>query len=312
MSRSHTRIAVTVTMALALGLRAPVTAQDVRVALTTDSARVGDLVGVAVQIDLPPTTILILPDTLELAQDLENAARKQVRVDSLANGSLRYLITYPITAWRPGTFQLASIAATLTERGAQRTLDVQMPALNILSVLPPDTTNIEAKPPRDVWGASRIWWPIILIALLVLAAAAALYWWWRRRKRRAAELPAAPAVPAVLPREWILRELERVERSGTIERGDFRRYYIELSDVLRRYVAMIDGYWGADLTTGELDRALARAGADGSTLISLLNRADLVKFARHDVGANQARSDLSTARQWAGSFEKPVALAEAA
>ena len=312
MSRTPLRIAAGLAMAFALCVHVPAAAQDVRVALTTDSARVGDLVGVAVQIDLPPTTTLILPDTLELGEDLENAARKQVRVDSLANGSLRYLITYPITAWRPGTFQLSSIAATLTERGAQRTLDVQMPALNVLSVLPADTANIEAKPPRDVWGASRIWWPIILIALLVLAAAAALYWWWRRRNRRAAELPAAPAAPAVLPREWVLRELDRVERSGAIERGDFRRYYIELSDVLRRYVAMIDGYWGADLTTAELDRVLARSGADGSALISLLNRADLVKFARHDVGANQARSDLGAARQWAGSFEKPVALAEAA
>ena len=47
MSRTQLRIAAGWTLAFALCLRAPVAAQDVRVALTTDSARVGDLVGVA-------------------------------------------------------------------------------------------------------------------------------------------------------------------------------------------------------------------------------------------------------------------------
>ncbi len=286
--------------------------QNVRVALTSDSIRVGDVVGVALQIDLPAATTLTLPDTLELGADLENAARKQVRVDSLANGSLRYLITYPITAWRPGTLTLPAVTATFSTSGVQQSIQVQLPELNVLSVLPTDTTSIEAKPPRDVWGRSRLWWPLIVIGLVILAALAALYWWWRRRKRRAAAEPDTAAVPDILPREWVARELERVERSGLLERGDLRRYYIELSQVLRQYVAMLDVGWSTDLTTGELERALARSGADGRALISLLHRADLVKFARHEPGPQQARSDLAAARQWAASFEKPAALAEAA
>src|SRR5687768_5917215 len=129
--------------------------QDVRVAITPDSAiRVGDVVGVAVQIDLPASATLTMPDTLDLGTDLENAARKLMRVDSLASGSLRYLITYPITAWRPGTHQLAPITATFSTQGVPQSVEVPLPELTVLSVLPADTTNIEARPPRDVWGNS--------------------------------------------------------------------------------------------------------------------------------------------------------------
>jgi hypothetical protein len=153
-----------------------------RAALTRDTVYVGDIVGVAIEVRVPAGTVVNTADTLELSGDLENAAPRRVRVDSLQDGGIRYLITYPITAWRPGNYPLPNLSAVLQGTVAQ-TLEVTPPTLTVVSVLPADTSNIQPKPPRDVWGANRLWWPLLLLALLLLALLAALIWWWRRRKR---------------------------------------------------------------------------------------------------------------------------------
>ena len=290
---------------------ARLSAQDVQAAIAPDTVRVGDIVAVGVQVLLAPGTELVVPDTLELSGDLENAARKRVRVDSLNDGTLRHIITYPITAWRPGRYPLPEITLSLLHNGVRQTVPVTLPELNVLTVLPPDTAGVEAKPPRDVWGASRLWWPLVLLGLLALALIAALIWWWRRRKRPEEVLPEI-VIPAVPPREWALSELERIRQMGLLERGDYRRFYIELSDLLRHYVVKLDGMWSTDLTTGELDSRMRQARAEPGTLVGVLERADLVKFARHQPGRERPLADLDTARKWVETFEKPSLLAEAA
>jgi len=304
------------TLALALIsfllLSANAAAQQVRSALTTDTVRVGDIFGVAVQVDLPREAELIVPDTLALSGDLENAARKRVRVDSLADGTFRHLITYPITAWRPGQFPLPAIEIMVRTARGQQSLAATLPELEVLSVLPADTTGIEAKPPRDVWGASRLWWPLLLLAILALALLAAAIWWWRHRRNRTAAPAAEPLTPAIPPLEWALAELARIRGSGWLERGDYRRYYIALSETLRRYTAMLDGNWGIDLTTGELEARMRETRAEPGALLGILEHADLVKFAQHMPARDRAAQDLEAAQRWLENFQKPPLLAEAA
>lgn len=290
---------------------APAAAQQVRSALTADTVRVGDVLGVAVQVDLPRGAELIVPDTLALSGDLENAARKRVRVDSLADGTLRHLVTYPITVWRPGQFPLPAIQVMVRSARGEQVLDAPLPVVNVLSVLPADTTGVEAKPPRDVWGASRLWWPLAVLALLVLAALAVLIWWWRRR-RPSVERLVEPMVPAIPPLEWALAELARIRGSGWLERGDYRRFYSALSETLRRYTALLDGSWSTDLTTRELDLRMRQSNAEPGALHAILDRADFVKFARHQPDRESAAQDLEAAQRWLESFKRPPLLAEAA
>lgn len=298
---------------LALMLIASSTAaQQVRTGLTRSTIQVGDRFGVVVQFDVPAGGELLIADTLDVAGDLENAARKRVQIDTLQSGALQYRITYPLTAWRPGADTLQPISATVRAAGTESTVRVTLPVITVTSVLPADTTNIQAKPPRDVWGANRLWWPLILAAVLALVAIALLIWWWRRRRRRRLETPVVPA-PMISPREWALRELDRVTAARLIERGDLRHFYIELSDVLRKYLALLDHSWSTDLTTNELSNRLMSRRAAPGILFTLLDRADLVKFARHRPPVEQGRRDLEAARAWVESFEHPaLALPEAA
>ena len=281
-----------------------------RAAFTRDTVRVGDLVGVVVQLDVPRGATVTAPDTLDVAGDIENAAPKRIEVDTLADGNLRYRILYPISAWKPGPLALPSVTLTVSDQGAQTTVPVKLPELNIRSVLPADTANVQPKPPRDVWGASRLWWPLILLAGLALLLIGLAIWWWRRRPKQEAEV--RQLVPLVLPREWALRELERLSAARMIERGEYHRYYVELSGIIREYLSRIDTTWSTDLTTRELSDRLIAAQANAAAPIDVLSRADLVKFARQQHGADQAGRDLVATRTWVEEFSKPLLLAEAA
>ena len=84
-----------------------------RVGFTRDTVRVGDLLGVAVHLEVPASATVSLADTLDVTGDIENAAPKRVQIDTLPNGMLRYRLTYPITAWKPGALALPALSATV-------------------------------------------------------------------------------------------------------------------------------------------------------------------------------------------------------
>lgn len=284
----------------------------IRTGFTRDSVRVGDLVGVALQLDVAAGATLSGPDTLDLTADVENAAPKRVQIDTLPNGLLRYQLIYPITAWRPGPVPLPSISLVLRAGEREQVIQVALPTLAVLTVLPADTAGVEPKPPRDVWGASRLWWPLLLAVLLLLLIIAVAVWWWRRRPRRQDAAVQSP-IALIRPSDWALREIDRLLAAHYIERGDYQRFYVELSGILRGFLERTDHNWGGDLTTRELADHLYAVHADARIPIDVLSRADLVKFARQQHGAEQAARDIADSRQWVEHFAKPVAeFAEAA
>jgi hypothetical protein len=283
-------------------------AQSITTGVLPDTTRVGDPMRVVLRIDrLPAGTEVMLPDSLTPGPDMENAGRVRITRDSLPDGLTRVTASYPIIVWRPGQTQLDSLSAVLRSADGDRALHVGMPPVNVVSVLPADTTNIQAKPPKDVWGADRIWWPWLLAAALLIALAALIWWWYRRRQRHV----EAPALVLIDPREQALLELARIRESGVIERGELKQFYISLSDVLRGFAAALESDWTTDLTTEELAPRLKRI-AETAPLLALLRSADTVKFARRRASAEEAGRDLDTAESWIGSFNRRVDAAEAA
>ena len=283
-------------------------AQQPRAAVVPETITVGDVFHAAVRVELPEGYRLVAPDSLGLVDDVEHAGRREVRFDT-AGGVRQATLLYPLAAWRPGTYELAPVTLRIT--GAQRdtTLRVQLPAFEVSSVLPADTTGIEAKPAKDVLGANRLWWPILLALLIAAVIATALYIWWRRRRRAEAPVVFTPAVP---PLEVALAQLTALRREGLIERGEFRVFYGRLTETLRHYAAAMEPRWSTDLTTSELAvRLRADAGMqDALELTRILGAADMVKFARAVTTKENASGDLDAARAWVERFAARPAAAE--
>lgn len=268
-------------------------AQRVHVGFSRDTIRVGDPFRAVLKIDVPPGTEVVLPDSMTPAEDVENAGRVRARRDSTAAG-VSVVAAYPLTAWRTGPLTVTDLKVLFKSTTGDRTISVKMPPLNVVSVLPADTSNIQPKPPKDVLGKDRLWWPWILLALVVATAIAVGYWLWRRRRRKPV---MEEAVPLVLPRDRALQELERIRKLGLAREGMYKRHYSLVSEVLRQYMETLDPNWIGGLTTDELSR-LTRSRVEVKPAIRVLRNADMVKFAAAPATTDDAEGDLDRARDW--------------
>ena len=271
----------------------------VRTAVVPDTITVGDVFHAAVRVHVPLGSAVEFPDSLVLPTELENAGDRVLRADTTAS-AIEFTALYPMAAWRPGAHAMPPI--TFTVNGAPQS--AAFDSLRIASVLPADTTGIEAKPLKPVVGGTRVWWPYLLALLALLIAAAMIYRAWRKLREAVEVQEPVPARPA---RVVALERLEHARAAKLVEHGDIDGFYTEISGALRWYVAEIDPMIGQDLATSEIAAVLRRRGADaaGIELLTLLAAADLVKFARRSPTPSDAYADWTRITQWVSDAPWP-------
>jgi hypothetical protein len=193
--------------------------------------------------------------------------------------------------------------------GARTEGEVTLPTVRITSLV-----GAEADPSkfRDIQGEVDV--PRILrwgfaagIAAIVLALAAVALWLVLRKR----------PVVVLAPHEWAHAELARIEREALASRGDFGRYYDELTAVVRGYVSRRFAI-PADRQTSREFVAAAQSHAqfpsdETARLRELLRLADLVKFASAQPERAQCDAHLAQAREFVERTKpRPEAATESA
>jgi len=137
-----------------------------------------------------------------------------------------------------------------------------------------------------------------LLGLAAAALAAAAIWGLTRLNRHVRETRLSPG-------ERALAELDRLLRRRLVEKGLYKDFYIELTQVVRRYIERTHGIHAPAQTTEEfLKDAVARAAFATGTLEGLrafLESADLIKFAGQTATPALADQAVAAAR----SFVQP-------
>jgi len=187
---------------------------------------------------------------------------------------------YRLVAWDVGRQPLRLPDVRVTLEGQQRTLPLSTASVFVKSVLPADTSLRVPKPARPLIVLPVINW-LKWLALLALAIAIVVGWWiWRRYRNR----PKPPIDPYVRAQQ----EFERIESSRLLE-TDPPEYVAAMTDVVREYLAArVPGVRRSN-TSGELIRAMGTRDGVEAELPDILARADLIKFAQGDIGAEEAR-----------------------
>jgi membrane protein implicated in regulation of membrane protease activity len=189
---------------------------------------------------------------------------------------------YHLVAWDIGVQPLRIPDVRVTFGKEERRPSLAAASVFVRSVLPADTALRVPKPPRPpIILPVFNWWP--WIALVAAIIAAVLLWWaWRHYRNR----PKAPVDPYVRAQ----RELERIEKLRLIEEGRAALYLALVVDVVREYLAArVQGVRRSDTTT-ELLRAMQPHDGVEAELPALLERADMVKFAKAEVSSDEARA----------------------
>ncbi len=141
-------------------------------------------------------------------------------------------------------------------------------------------------------------WLVVVGALLLGAGLAGGLWYFRRKQRLAEGQESRPSLPPdVLARQ----RLETLRARNYPASGEFKIFYSELSDILRRYVEGRFRVQAMDRTTLELMRNLKSTDLqrpESAVLREVLERSDMVKFAKFRPGEKEADLDWRSADDW--------------
>ena len=196
---------------------------------------------------------------------------------------------YHLVAWDVGTQPLRIPDVRVSSQGQERLIPLGGASVFVKSVLPADTSLRIPKPPRPLIVLPVFNW-LLWAAILAAAIALVLLWWaWRRYRNR----PKPPIDPYVRAQQ----EFARIDARKLLEKDESEEYVAATVDVVREYLAArVPGVRRSNTSTELLQAMNPRDGVEAE-LPDMLERADMVKFARADVGSEEARRVGGMARE---------------
>ena len=278
---------------------------ELRTAVDPVVITVGDPVRLVVMVDHDAGSEVVWPDPLELDPFELLAIRS---LEPVPEGT-RVLSGAELTVT---AFELGELALPVFEvevidaAGGAVTLSTDATVVSVESVGRDEGGDI-----RDIRGPLAIPFSAVtlvpwLVGLALLGAAA--YGLYRRYHRRLRPEVLAPVVPPRPAHEVAYESLAALEASGLLELGEVKTYHIRVSDIMRVYVEGRFGLEAMEMTTAEVLDGLRRAGAQSGVVADfrrLLDRCDLVKFAKHRPDALACRDLLPLGRRLV-DVTKPV------
>ncbi len=271
-----------------------------RVELTVEADRtaitVGDPIVLTVRLSYPEGTRIVSFDPEGLVAPLELLDAESAAPIRLEDGRIQDVRVYRATLFEIGEREIPGLTATYVPPGGgdEETVASAPMRVQVASVLAEnDTEPADIKPPASMPAAPA--WPWLLVGAAALAAA---LWFWRRRRRIPEGAGAAPAAPPRPAHETAYAELERLLSSSLLNEGRVKAFYIELAEIIRRYLAarfMIETF---ERTSSEILDELRRVRTDTRTIMAadeFFAACDLVKFARYQPASEETKEAVGRA-----------------
>jgi hypothetical protein len=124
------------------------------------------------------------------------------------------------------------------------------------------------------------------------------WWFWRRRHQQQEQLEQIKS-----PRELAYLELQQLLQDNWAEL-DVKRFYVELTGAVRRYIERTTGILAPEQTTEEFLREIGQRDTfvadERLRLQEFLESADLVKFAAHQPRTEDLQESFQRAQRFVG------------
>jgi hypothetical protein len=265
--------------------------QDVNIKSSFDSSRIyiGDQIKFTITFDKPSDLRLTFPifkDTL--CKNIEIISGPRVDSSSIQNGRIKITYKYLITSFDSGRYQIRPVfAEAKNEVGIKRFYsDYSMLEVMRVKIAPADTTAKIFDIIKPYKAPVTIGEVLPWVLLVILAGV--IIWFAIRflRKLKKSETGKEAYFPPELAHIIAFRELERLKNEELWQKGETKKYYTMLTEILRQYLENRFRVFSLELTTAETLDALVKAGfkKNGSynDLKAVLTGADLVKFAKYN------------------------------
>jgi len=190
-----------------------------------------------------------------------------------------------IAFFKTGEFPVGPFAVELLPvRGSPEQEQTGQLSVRIRSLLTADDRDIKPlKKLLPLRGDLRHLLPYAA-AVMTLMLLGATGWLLLKKVKTKRLAEAAPLLPPEVELEMRLRELRQ---KNLPQQGEFRQFFIALSDMIKHFIERAYGFNAADLTTTETVTGLEKSERDAEVIAhmeSIFRLADLVKFARQVPG----------------------------
>ena len=265
--------------------------QEVKITSSFDSTKifVGDQIKFTITVDKPSGLKLALPvfkDTL--CKNIDIISGPRVDSSTTQNGRIKIIHKYLITSFDSGRYQINPVfAEAKTEGGVKRFFsDYSILEVIRVKIAPADTASkiydiIKPYKAPVTIGEVLPW--VLIITLVGTLIWGAIRFFRKFRKSETVKEAYVPPEPAHV---IAFRELGKLKNEELWQKGEIKRYYTILTDIMRQYLENRFRVFSLELTTVETLNALVKTGfkKDGSynDLKNVLTGADLVKFAKYN------------------------------
>ncbi len=268
---------------------------SLRVSVDTTAITVGERLRLTVTVEHAADAVVQWPDSLNLAPfEVLGAVVSPVTV---ADGRAASTAVLTLTAFELGELELPSFPVSVASPGGTAELVTDPFGIAVVSVGLDEGADI-----RDIRGPLSIPRSWVVIALWILALALAAgggYWLARRARQRKSDDDPASEAPPRPAHELAYEALDWLESSTLLQQGRIKDYYIEVSDVIRRYLEGRYAVRALEMTSREVLEQLDGAGVGQGIhwrFASFLEQCDLVKFAKYRPGPGACGEIVPAAR----------------
>lgn len=284
-------------------------ALTVRLEGVRDSLSVGQKMEVKLSIVPPGPGHIILPDWTQTLDKFDLLAPADTSGLKITNGQ-PVTIGLSLTSYEAGeqVFQPVSIRWVSPDGSQVDSAETEPLIVHVRGVVPDSILALadSTQKPYKLLQPNRVkklGWSLaeILPWVLGILAAGGLFYLLRRlwRKHRRRQLPIEETLPPPRPaHEIALEELDRLRDAQVYQSGRIKDYYIQLSEIIRRYLEARYHIPALESTSFQLLEDMATRITDNnlrSLLQYLLDDADLAKFAKQRPDEETCQKDLEKA-----------------
>ncbi len=252
--------------------------------LNQNEALIGDHVNLNISIKIPKNYIAqfpAIPDSIDklLFINIEKIDTTRIK-DSLY---LERNIT--ITSFDTGTFEIPPLTFLLKKPDdtslyplSTNRLFIKYSGIAIDTAKPIKDIKPPFKVPTSFWD--YFWY--VFIPLLIIALAYFGYKYYKKHKK--APIPRRAYNPDIPAHIQALNDLRKLDEQKLWQKGEFKKYHSEISEILRLYIERRYSFPALEETTSDiLDEIESRISTESlkKDLKQILELADLVKFAKY-------------------------------
>ncbi len=261
-------------------------AQTISANLKVDSTHIviGDKLNVKLTIKYSTEQAVSIPTVTDTLGNME--LLHSSKMDTAINGSNKSLTqTFVVSAYDSGNYHVGPLKIYFkNSSGIRDSILSDFIFVKVATVNVDTTKPIKAiKAPLDIPYTFQEFLPWIIggIAALILLLVL-IYFLWRRSRRKKPVVFEKPK-PKDPPHIWARRELKKLNEEKLWQNDQVKNYYSRLTDTLRLYLEYRYSWLALESTTEEIENDIVNYPVNEKAkgdLISILKKADLVKFAK--------------------------------